>query len=151
MSGVVSIFFKILELSTNTYNVFRGEAAPSRAKATAKYWYKIFLLKHIVQFEIWKSCISRLSIKMLIKKQKQERPVLTKYQIPEFWDVFEFWNSTVSVVKQPSSDKTRFFVVHYPMSGANIQACLKGSRALFVSWKVLVSLKFWHILLSLLF
>ena len=32
---------------------------------------------------------------------------------------------TVSVVKQPSSDMTRFFVGHYLMSGANIQAWIK--------------------------
>ena len=36
-----------------------------------KYWYQIFLLKHIVQLWIWNNSISKLSTKMFIKNPKQ--------------------------------------------------------------------------------
>ena len=52
-----------------TYKMFSEEKlSQAGQKNPTKYWYKIFLLKDIVRFGIWKDCISKLSINMFIKK-----------------------------------------------------------------------------------
>ena len=52
-------------------------------------------------------CLTNASELQLIKKKLTSR------------------RTTVSVVKQPSPNITRFFALHCPMSGANIQACFE--------------------------
>ena len=68
---MVYIFFKFLVLYNDILDVFRGETVPNKAKIT-KSWYKIFLLKHIVQFRTSKNCISKLCIKMFIQNQSSK-------------------------------------------------------------------------------
>ena len=50
-----------------TYKMFSKEKLPQAGQKRTKYWYKIFLLKHILRFWIWKNCYSKLSIKMFLK------------------------------------------------------------------------------------
>ena len=53
------------------YKMFSEEKlSKAGQKLPTKFGYKVFLLKHIVRFEIWKNYISRFSIKMFIKKSK---------------------------------------------------------------------------------
>ena len=53
-----------------TYEMFEEENLSQVVqKNPAKYWYRIFLLKHIVQLGIRKNYVSKLSLKMFIKNQ----------------------------------------------------------------------------------
>ena len=49
--------------------------------------------------------------------------VSRKYVLENFEDLTSHW-TTVSIVKQLSQWRTRFFVRHCPMSGANIQVII---------------------------
>ena len=111
---MVSIFFKLLAL-------FQRWNYPEQSKKITQYWYKTFLLKG-VRFGTWINCISKLSIKMFRKKPKQQRPMLTEcFQVLTVSSFLTSRQTNESVVKQPSSDITRFVAGHCPMSGANIQ------------------------------
>ena len=58
-----------------------------------KYWYKIFLLKHIFRFEYNKNYISKLSIKMFIKIDKKKnlnRKGLCLQTVMPFVFIFRF-------------------------------------------------------------
>ena len=104
-SGVVYIFLKILVLWH--VRVFRGEAVSSKMKKTVKYWYKIFLLKHIARFGIWKNCINKLSIKMLIKKPKAVK--VYAYQM-----LLSFKTSVTYIYKKITSCRTNTSIVKEP-------------------------------------
>ena len=65
---MVYIFLTFLVLINDICNVFREEAVPSRVKKK-KCSYKIFLLKHIVRFGMWRN-FSKLSKKTFTKKPR---------------------------------------------------------------------------------
>ena len=108
--------------------MFWEEKLSQTEQKITKYWYKIFLLKHILRFGIWKNCISKLPIKMFTIKTKAVKAYVYRMLLSVNTSVpYKFFltsrRTIVSVVKQPSSDITRFFVGDCPMSGTNIQAC----------------------------
>ena len=75
-----------------------------------------------------KNNISKLSIKMFPKRKTRAgkvcvyRILLSFKTSVTYKKILASCRTTVSVVKQLSSDITQFFAGHFPMSGANIQA-----------------------------
>ena len=111
----------------NGKNDFREENVPSRAKKTnkqkkktTKYWHKTF--KHLVLFGTCKNCIGKLSTKMLKKPNALKvdaYQMLLSFKTSLAYNIFlTSRRTTVSVVKQPLSDITRFFARLCPMFGA---------------------------------
>ena len=78
-------------------------------------------------FECKKHCLSKLSIKIFIKRKTKARKVFVNRMLLSFETSVAYKNflltsrrTTVSVVKQLLSNISRFFARHCPMSGANI-------------------------------
>ena len=93
--SLVYIFFRFLirrSDSNKKINVkfFQRGSCPKQGQKTTKYWYKIFLLKQILQFWIKKNSISKLSIEMFIKrKTRAGKHCVKRVQIRSFfWSVF---------------------------------------------------------------
>ena len=114
--GVVYVFLKVSELCNDILNVFIVRSCPEQGKKTVKYWCKIFLLKYILSFEYEKNCISKLS-KLFLKRKTREGTVYAHQMLLSFKASVALTSRQTTVsVRQFSSNITRFFVGHCPMS-----------------------------------
>ena len=78
-------------------------------KKPTKYWYKIFLLKYIVRFATWKNCISKLSIKIFIKKPKAVKAYSYRMTSVTHKIFFNFTPDNCVCCEAALSDITPFF------------------------------------------
>ena len=97
--------------------MFSEEKLPQVGQKTTKHWYKIFLLKHILWF--------------LCSYKEKPGKVYTYHMLLSFKTSvtckknLTSLRTTVSTVKQLSSDITQYFAGYCSMSRPNPQACIK--------------------------
>ena len=91
-------------------------------KKPTKYWYKTFLLKYIVRFATWKNCISKLSIKIFIKKPKAVKTYSYRMTSVTHKNFFNFTPDNCVRCEAALSDITRFFARHCLIFGAKTNA-----------------------------
>ena len=112
-----------------TYKVISEEKlSQAVVPKTKMYRYKIFVLKHIFRFGIQKNCISKLSIKMFIKRKTRAggacgcQILLSIRPRKLIKRILTSCRTNVSIVKQLSLYITRFFaiIVRYPVIQASI-------------------------------
>ena len=123
-SWVVYISFRFLVLCSdstkkNEYEIFSQETLSRAGQRTARYWYKIFSLKHILRFSMQKTYISKLSTKMFLKRKTRPGKVCTYQMLLILVTFFKktFHWTPVSVVKQLQPDIIQFFAGHCLISG----------------------------------